>query len=64
MYWSVQVYVEDSEGNCFGSYNPIIINGKINFEWLFEATEDNKQKLINEVYKRFSTAKGKKCNWT
>ncbi len=58
-YWRVQVYIEDSEGNCFGRYNPTIINGKINFEWLFEATEDNKQKLINEVYKRFSTATGK-----
>lgn len=58
-YWSLQVYVEDSEGNCFGHYNPTIINGKINFEWFLEATEDNKQKLINEVYKRFSTAIGK-----
>lgn len=58
-YWSVQVYVQDSEGNCFGCYNPTIIFGKINFEWLLEATENNKQKLINEVYKRFSSATGK-----
>lgn len=58
-YWSLTVYVEDSEGSCFGCYNPTIINGKINFEWLLEATGDNKQKLINEVYKRFSTATGK-----
>jgi len=28
----------------------------INFDWLFEATEENIEKLINEVYNRFMNA--------
>lgn len=61
-YWSIQTYVKDTEGNSYGRYNPQvkIENGRgvINFDWMFEATEDNKEKLINEVYRLFSSAKG------
>ena len=61
-YWSIQTYVKDSEGNSYGMYNPQVKkeNGKpsINFDWMFEATEKNKQKLINEVYRLFSKATG------
>lgn len=63
-YWSIQTYVKDSEGNSFGKYNPqhkLSEDGKrivINFDWMFEATEENKEKLINEVYRLFSIATG------
>lgn len=64
-YWSIQTYVKDTEGNCYGRYNPqhkLKEDGKgvvINFNWMFEATEENKEKLIDEVYRLFSSAKGK-----
>lgn len=57
--WSIHTYVDDSDGNCRGAYNPmhkLSDDGKryvINFEWMFEATEENKEKLLEEVYKRF-----------
>ena len=57
-YWSIQTYVEDTEGNSHGRYNTQHKLGKIDFKWMFEATEENKEKLINEVYRLFSTAKG------
>lgn len=61
-YWSIQTYVKDTEGNSYGRYNPQVKreNGKsvINFDWMFEATEENKEKLINEVYRLASAAKG------
>lgn len=63
-YWSIHTYVEDTEGNSFGGYNPQHKldkegNPVINFDWMSEATEENKEKLINKVYKLFSSAKGK-----
>ncbi|HCL4455256.1 TPA: hypothetical protein N2D10_003283 [Clostridium botulinum] len=63
-YWSIETFVKDTEGNSFGIYNPqhkLSKDGKrmiINFDWMFEATEDNKEKLINEVYQLASEAKG------
>lgn len=61
-YWSIQTYVKDTEGNSFERYNPQrkSENGRavINFDWMFEATEGNKNKLIDEVYRLFSSAKG------
>jgi hypothetical protein len=65
-YWSIHTYVKDTEGNSFGAYNPQhkIVEDEdgrktvINFDWMFEATEENKEKLINEVYRLFSSAKG------
>ncbi|NCI35845.1 hypothetical protein EJM73_09225 [Clostridium botulinum] len=63
-YWGIETYVKDTEGNSFGMYNPqdkLREDGKgmvINFDWMFEATEDNKEKLINEVYRLASEAKG------
>lgn len=62
---SVQTYIEDSEGGCRGDYNPTAKrsdDGKrsvINFDWMFENTEENKQKLIDECIRRFEAAKGK-----
>ena len=64
-YWSIQTYVKDSEGRSWGMYNPQHkLNEEktrmvINFDWMLEATEENKERLINEVYRLFSTATGK-----
>lgn len=64
-YLSVDTYCRDSEGNCYGRYNPQtkLSDDKkrlvINFNWMFENTEENKQKLINEVIRLFESAQGK-----
>lgn len=64
-YLCVHTYCTDSEGGCSGKYNPQekrSDDGKrnvINFDWLFENTEENKQKLINEVIRLFESATGK-----
>jgi hypothetical protein len=59
-YWSIHTYVKDTEGNSYGRYNPQSKQGKceIDFDWMFEATEENKQKLIDEAFKMFSEATG------
>lgn len=53
-YWIVTVYAYDKEGACWGRYNPQILQGgtKINFEWVLEATEENKERILHEVIKR------------
>ena len=43
-WWGVQTYVTDRQGRCSGKYNPTTKDGKLNFEWLLEATEENRQK--------------------
>lgn len=68
-YWSIRTYVRDTEGDCYGRYNPQIkmelnpetgnSHSVINFEWTLEATEENKQKLLDEVYRLFSSTTGK-----
>lgn len=64
-YICIHTYVTDSEGNCFGRYNPqtkLSEDGKrhvINFNWMFENTEENKQKLIDECIRLFESAIGK-----
>ena len=64
-YWSTHTYVEDSEGFGHGNYNiqHKLSNDKkmfeIDFNWVFEATEENKEKLLNEIYTQFSKATGK-----
>lgn len=64
-YLSINTYCTDSEGSCTGIYNPQTKwdNEKnrnvINFDWLLENTEENKQKLIDEVIRLFGSAKGK-----
>ena len=51
-WWGVQTYVTDLQGRCSGKYNPTTKDGKLNFEWLLEATEENQQKIIDEIYRR------------
>lgn len=64
-YLCVHTYCTDSEGGCSGKYNPQekrSDDGKrnvINFDWMFESTEENKQKLINECISLFESATGK-----
>lgn len=68
-YWSISTYVRDTEGACYGRYNPQVkvelnletgnSHPVINFDWMFEATEENRQKLLDEVYRFFSSATGK-----
>lgn len=52
-YWQVAVYVYDKEGNCYGKYNPQILphGTKINFDWILEATKENKERILNEIIK-------------
>lgn len=63
-YWCISTYMTDTEGRCWGVYNPQSKrseDGKraiINFDWMFEATEENKEKLIDEAFRLFSTATG------
>lgn len=63
-YWSISTYIKDTEGNSYGMYNPqhkLREDGKgmvIDFNWMFEATEENKEKLLDEVFRIFSLQKG------
>lgn len=64
-YLCLDVYCYDSEAMCWGRYNPQVKlseDGKrqvINFDWMFEATEENKLKLVNESIRLFEAAQGK-----
>jgi hypothetical protein len=49
-YWGLEIYVT-KDNDCYEKYNPQIRGQEINFEWMFEATEKNKEKLLNEVYR-------------
>ena len=53
-YWQVTVYAYDKEGNCYGKYNPQILpyGTRINFDWILEATKENKERILNEIIKR------------
>lgn len=56
-YWSINTYATEDGGNgtCWGRYNPQTKLSEdkkrqvINFVWMFEATEENRLKLIAEV---------------
>lgn len=59
-YWHITVYAYDKEGNCCGKYNPQISSGtKINFDWILEATKQNKERILNEIIKRTYDCKNK-----
>lgn len=53
-YWSVTVYATDEDGNCYGKYNPQHKNDshKTDFNWMFEATEKNRIKILEEIERR------------
>lgn len=62
-YWGVQTYVTDKNNNCYMAYNPTVkmddYQNRIvtDFGWHLEATPENFGKLLNEVLKRFNSAK-------
>lgn len=58
-YWNVEVYVYDEKGNCYGKYNPQTHGTKINFDWILEATKENKEQILNEIIKRTYDCKNK-----
>lgn len=47
-YWCITTYAEDETGS-YGRYNPTVKNGKINFDWKFEATKENLDLILNEI---------------
>lgn len=55
--------VIDKEGNCRRKYEPTskLSEDKkrlvINFDWMFEVSEENEKKLFNEIVRRFKEAK-------
>lgn len=55
---SVETYVYDSHGNCFGRYNPMVNYARhtVNVEKIFADTEANRKRLINEVGELFYAA--------
>lgn len=54
-YFSVETYVYNEKGECFGAYNPTVKNNhKLDFDWVLEINEENRTKLINEIIRRFN----------
>lgn len=52
-YISVDVYVTDKKGNCWGKYNPQIVKGqnKINFDYMLEVSRPNRSKILDAITK-------------
>ena len=50
-WWSIDLYVTDKDGNCYGRYNPQELpdSHKINFDWVLEGTEENRIKILEEI---------------
>lgn len=58
LHLSVETYVYDSHGNCFGRYNPLInyATHSVNVEKIFADTDVNRKRLVNEVGELFYSA--------
>lgn len=58
-YLCINCYVTDKDGNCLERYNPTVKLSDdekrhvINFDWLLEVNEENKEIILNEIYKKF-----------
>lgn len=53
-YLFIKTYVDLPDGSCQGLYNPQIPDCQlIDFDWHFADNKKNRQKLINEVARRF-----------
>ena len=48
-WWHISTYVTDKDNYTWGRYNPQEKGGKVNFDWVLPATEENRQKIITEV---------------
>lgn len=52
-YWAAQTYAYGEEGDCFGRYNPTLAGAhRIDFDWVLEGTEENREALLREVERR------------
>lgn len=50
-------YYEHDEG-VISMFNPMIINGKLNMDYIYGATEENIKKLITEITSRYEKGYG------
>lgn len=50
-------YYEHDEG-VIGMFNPIVENGKLNLDYIYEATNENIKKLITEIISRYKKGYG------
>ena len=50
-HWAVSTYATDANGQCWGRYNPTVKPNthKLDFDWVLEATNDNRVALLNEI---------------
>ncbi len=55
-WWSIEVYAYEEDGvTCWGRFNPTAkpatdyIGQVLNFDWVLEATEENLEKILQEV---------------
>ena len=61
-YLNVDCYVTDKNGTCWGKYNPTekLADDKkrnvINFDYMLEVSEENKNFLLDKIYKLFMEA--------
>ena len=58
-YWSIRHFVYDKDENCYGAYDYVkpSEDGKrrvVDFDWHFENTIENLEKLITESLRRFN----------
>ena len=58
-YFSVNSYVYDKDGNCFGKYDftktsEDVRRRVIDFDWILEANVENLEKMISEMTRRFN----------
>ena len=61
-YYSVRTYATDPKGVCRGLYNPQeetqdgAPQRSLNFSWMLEVTEQNREKILRECFRRFMNA--------
>lgn len=51
-YWYIETYVTKADGSCWGIYNPQDVKGKLDFDWMLDGTEENKEKILREFERR------------
>lgn len=51
-WWNVKTYATDEHLNTYGRYNPQLDGFTINPAWKLDATEENKELILNEIERR------------
>lgn len=73
-WWHIDTYVYQPNGQCFGRYNPQEMTylskpdraghrqmrPVIDFDWLLEATDENLERILDEIYRRFMAMEPRK----